>query len=66
MVQDLTKPNLELKKAFEWQQISCPSFAKMLWHNVVTNVYESGGEIIQPNDKRLIEYLRMSKRLIPV
>lgn len=54
-----------LQKCFDWEQIGCPQFDKILWHNFKTDEYECGGKIISPTDKRLIEYLEMRKTLIP-
>ena len=56
----------KLKEVFDWSQISCAQFPKMLWHNSVTGVYKHDGVIVEANDERLIEYKSKSKDMKPV
>jgi hypothetical protein len=56
----------DIEKAFDWQQISCPQFAKMLWKHNKKDIYQSGGAVIDKTDKRLIDYLEKAKTSIPI
>jgi len=56
----------DLEKAFDWQQIQCPEFTGILWHNTETAEYRHNNVLLEKSDPRLILYLKACSTMKPV